>query len=91
MAKTKEDKKAAALKGRAATLKKLVDSMPTSILIFQLDSTIQMLAQRGVYLRDWDNRDKIVRKVRVLGGRFYFFATKNEPTEVHTNGHIDSE
>ncbi len=91
MAKTKEDKKAAALKGRAATLQRLVDSMPTSILILQLNNTIKMLEQRGIQIRDWDNREKIVRQIRVLGGRYYFFATKNEPTEVHANGHINSD
>ena len=74
MKKTKEDKKLSSLKGRAATIRKLVDSMPTSVLILQLNSTIKMLEQRGVVIRDWDNKDKIVRCIRTLGGRYYSIA-----------------
>lgn len=74
-----------------STQKMLADSMPTPLLVSMMNITIKMLAMRGIDIRDWDNRDKIVRSVRVLGGRHYFFATKNEPTEVHANGHIDSE
>lgn len=85
MRKTKEEKKLASVKGRAATLQRLVDTMPTSILILQLNSTIKMLEQRGIAVRDWDNKVKILRCIRTLGGRYYFMAT-NEPTEVNKNG-----
>ncbi len=90
MKKAKEDKKLSSLKGRVATLQKLADSMPTSVLILQLNSTIKMLEQRGVAIRDWDDKDKIVRCIRTLGGRYYFMATK-EPTEVHKNGNSNPE
>ena len=85
-----EKKKLTALKGRAATLQKLVDSMPTSILILQLNSTIKMLEQRGVVIRDWDNKDKVVRCIRSLGGRYYFMATKeSKEAKDHGNSNAD--
>lgn len=90
MKKRKGEASLTALKGRAATLQKLVDSMPTSILILQLNSTIKMLEQRGVVIRDWDNKDKVVRCIRSLGGRYYFMATKeSKEAKDHGNSNAD--
>lgn len=90
MKKRKGEASLTAIKGRAATLQKLVDSMPTSILILQLNSTIKMLEQRGVVIRDWDNKDKVVRCIRTLGGRYYFMATK-ESKEAHDHGNNNAD
>lgn len=87
MSKSKDEKNLAALKGRAATIQKLVDSMPTSILILQLNSTIKMLEQRGVVIRDWDNKKKIVRSIRAFGGRYFMLATE-DTTEVKKGGTV---
>ena len=90
MKKRKGEASLTALKGRAATLQKLVDSMPTSILILQLNSTIKMLEQRGVVIRDWDNKDKVVRCICSLGGRYYFMATKeSKEAKDHGNSNAD--
>lgn len=88
--RTPEEKKLASLKGRAATIQKLVDSMPTSILILQLNSTIKMLEQRGVVIRDWDNKKKIVRGIRAFGGRYFMLATE-DTTEVKKGGTVQHE
>lgn len=87
MKKRKDEASLTALKGRAATLQKLVDSMPTSVLILQLNSTIKMLEQRGVVIRDWDNKKKIVRSIRAFGGRYYMLATE-DTTEVEKGGTV---
>jgi len=87
VSKSKDEKNLAALKGRAATIQKLVDSMPTSILILQLNSTIKMLEQRGVVIRDWDNKKKIVRSIRAFGGRYFMLATE-DTTEVKKGGTV---
>lgn len=90
MSQTKDEKKFSSLKGRAATLQKLVDSMPTSVLILHLNNTIEMLEQRGVAIRDWDDKDKIVRCIRTLGGRYYFMATKKSK-EAHDHGNNNAD
>lgn len=90
MKNQKGDAKLTALKGRAATLQKLVDSMPTSILILQLNSTIKMLEQRGVVIRDWDNKKKIVRGIRAFGGRYFMLAAE-DTTEVKKGGTVQHE
>lgn len=87
MKKRKGEASLTALKGRAATIQKLVDSMPTSILILQLNSTIKMLEQRGVVIRDWDNKKKIVRGIRAFGGRYFMLATE-DTTEVKKGGTV---
>ena len=87
MKKRKGEASLTALKGRAATLQKLVDSMPTSVLILQLNSTIKMLEQRGVVIRDWDNKKKIVRGIRAFGGRYFILATEDS-TEVEKGGTV---
>lgn len=90
MSKRKDEAKLTAVKGRAAVLQSMADSMPTSILILFMNSTIKMLEQRGVVIRDWDNKDKVVRCIRTLGGRYYFMATKeSKEAQDHGNNNAD--
>ena len=53
-----------------------VDKMPTPLLVQSLNSTIKLLAKRGVEIRDWDDRNRTVYKFKWLGGSAFFLAPK---------------
>lgn len=49
------------------------------------------LRQRGQAIRDWDQRDKVIQKFSVLGGKVYALAPSSRPSEVSTNGDGDEK
>ena len=34
----------------------------------------QILQERGIEIRDWENKDRVIKQVRMLGGKAYFLA-----------------
>ena len=54
----------------------LFDSVPIPVLCNSIQMIMDNMASRGFPIRDFDNKDKTVKQVRMIGGRVYFLATK---------------
>ena len=44
-----------------------------------LNATIKLLARRGVKIRDWDDREKVVHSFKCLGSSVFLLAPRNDP------------
>lgn len=53
-------------------------SMPTRALLQSIEVTIRVLKERGKEIRDFDNKEKVVQQVRMIGVQPYFLAAKPE-------------
>lgn len=54
------------------------DSVPIPILCQSIQMIMENLASRGFPVRDFDNKDKTVKQVDMIGGKVYFLATKED-------------
>ena len=52
---------------------------PTPALVAVIDTIIGILQDRGVIIRDWDDKDKVVRKMRCIGSRVFILAPREKP------------
>ena len=68
-----------------------VNTLPTFALVVTMNAINTALRQRGQAIRDWDQRDKVIQKFSVLGGKVYALAPSNRPSEVSTNGDGDEK
>lgn len=51
---------------------------PIPQLLNSLELTVGILRERGVEIRDWDNKNKRLVQFRVIGNKAYFFAEQKE-------------
>lgn len=52
----------------------LVNNVPTPLILRNIEQQIELLSQRGIRIRDWDNKDRVLKQVRIIGGKVYFLA-----------------
>ena len=52
----------------------LVNNVPTPLILRNIEQQIELLSKRGVKIRDWDNKDRVLKQVRIIGGKAYFLA-----------------
>lgn len=57
-------------------VQRLYPTIPEQLSI--LEAYISVLRKRGVEIRDWDNKEKILQQVRIIGGKAYFLAAGDE-------------
>lgn len=48
--------------------------LPTTAIVATIDTMIGVLNSRGIKIRDWDDKDKVVQKIRCIGGKVYILA-----------------
>ena len=86
MAKSKKPKRRHT--GKAPSFKKQVDAkaaqagltqLPTMALVATIDTMIGILRDRGHKIRDWDEKDKVVQKMKCIGGKVYILAPHEQP------------
>lgn len=66
---------------------KNMDKLPTPLLVQSLNSTIKLLSKRGVEIRDWDDRGKVVHSFKCLGSSVFLLAPRDSPgTEGDADG-----
>ena len=68
-----------------------MDGLPTYALVAAMNAVTDALRRRGQLIRDWDEKDKVIQKFSVLGGKVYALAPRQSPTEVHTHGDGDQK
>lgn len=52
----------------------IMRGLPVSALIASLEMQVTILKERGVEIRDWDNKDRTLEQIRIIGGKAYFLA-----------------
>lgn len=65
---------------------KIQEGIPTFALIESLNFTIEVLARRGVKIKDWDDKARTVYKFKWLGGKAYILIPKTGASEKTVNG-----
>lgn len=51
---------------------------PTAVLLQSTEMILNVLKERGQEVRDFDNKEKVVQQVRLIGGKPYFLAAKDD-------------
>lgn len=74
MKKTKNPKNKTDGKLGISNLMKLIYEMPLPLVLRNIEQNIELLSQRGIKIRDWDNKDRVLTQVRIIGGKVYFLA-----------------
>ena len=57
-----------------SNLMKFIYEMPLPLVLRNIEQNIELLSQRGIRIRDWDNKDWVLTQVRIIGGKVYFLA-----------------
>lgn len=52
--------------------------MPVPVLLSSLETTVSVLTEKGIEIRDWEDKDRHLVQFRQLGGKCYFFAQRKE-------------
>lgn len=53
-----------------------LNSVPVSLLCTSIEEIIKVLESRGYPVYDFDNKEKTVKQVRMIGGKVYFLVTQ---------------
>ena len=59
----------------------LMKQLPVSAMVSSIEMQIDILRERGIEIRDWDNKDRTLRQIRILGGKAYFLADTEKDSE----------
>ncbi len=55
-----------------------LEKLPTIALLQAMEMLLNIINGRGIEVRDWDNKDKTVRQIRMIGAHPYFLCTKSQ-------------
>lgn len=70
----------------ALAAKSALEVIPTFALVSTIDMMIQIISERGETIRDWDDKQKIVRRMECIGNRIYILAPREPPETEDTDG-----
>ena len=56
-----------------------LNRLPTMSIVATIDTMIGILRGRGYKIRDWDDKDKVVQKMKCIGGKVYILAPHEQP------------
>lgn len=59
----------------------LMKQLPVSAMVSSIEMQIDILRERGIEIRDWDNKDRTLRQIRILGGKAYFLADTEKDSD----------
>ena len=65
--------------------------LPPFALVATANEILAALQAQGFKIRDWDERDKALQKLSIIGGKVYALAPREQPTEANTNGDGEKE
>ena len=73
-AKGKQKRKPFGMNSSLADATQVMRQLPVSAMLSSIEMQINILQERGVEIRDWENKDRVLKQVRILGGKAYFLA-----------------
>jgi len=74
------------MKPDALAAKAVLEVIPTFALVATMDTMLQIISERGETIRDWDDKRKIVRRMKYIGNRIYILAPREPPETEDANG-----
>ncbi len=60
--------------------------LPTPALVATIDTMIGILQDRGIKIRDWDEKGKVVEKMKCIGGKVFILAPLETPEAEAVHG-----
>lgn len=81
MAKGKHPKKKFGMNSGIADATKVMKELPIPALLQSLEWQIGILRERGVEIKDWENKDRVLKQIRIIGGKVYFLAAEETKAE----------
>lgn len=63
----------------ATAAKNGLTRLPTMALVATIDTMIGILQERGYQIRDWDDKGKVVQKMKCIGNKVYILAPHEQP------------
>ena len=81
MAKGKPKRKPFGMNSSLADATQVMRQLPVSAMLSSIEMQINILQERGVEIRDWENKDRVLKQVRILGGKAYFLAEDTQGLE----------
>lgn len=81
--------------GESAAFKRQVEAkaasvgltkLPTTALVTTIDTMIGILRSRGIKIRDWDEKEKVVQRMKCIGGKVYILAPAETPETEAAHG-----
>ena len=56
-------------------MQKLINALPLAI-VQAIENQIAILRTKGMKIYDWEQKDRAIEQVRIIGGKAYFFAVR---------------
>lgn len=57
-------------------MKKLINALPPLAIVQAIENQIAILRTKGMKIYDWEQKDRAIKQVRIIGGKAYFFAVR---------------
>lgn len=57
---------------------KMLYNLPVQGILISMETQLRILSERGIEIRDFDHKEKVVKQIRMIGGKVYFLATDRE-------------
>lgn len=81
MAKGKKKQKPFGMNSSLADATQVMRQLPVSAMLASIEMQIDILRERGVEIRDWEHKDRVLQQVRIMGGKAYFLAAEDKAKE----------
>lgn len=72
----KNKQKSFGMNSNLADATQVMRQLPVAAILSSIEMQINVLKERGIEIRDWENKDRILQQIRILGGKAYFLATE---------------
>ena len=57
-------------------MRKFIDALPPLAIVQTIENQIAILRTKGMKIYDWEQKDRAIEQVRIIGGKAYFFAVR---------------
>ena len=57
-------------------MQKLINALPPLAIVQAIENQIAILRIKGMKIYDWEQKDRAIEPVRIIGGKAYFFAVR---------------
>ena len=58
-------------------MQKLINALPPLVIIQAIENQIAILRTKGIKIYDWEQKDRAIEQIRIIGGKAYFFAARD--------------
>lgn len=73
----KNKRKPFGMNSSLADATQVMRQLPVSAMLASIEMQIDILRERGVEIRDWEHKDRVLQQVRMMGSKVYFLAAED--------------